>query len=73
VAPSLAFAFERVRAPTLIVAMTDDLFQTMEAALLLEASLPHARLVTYRTGGHTWVGRHDALCEEVRRHVDSHT
>jgi 2-hydroxy-6-oxonona-2,4-dienedioate hydrolase len=57
--------FDGVIAPALVVATKDDLFRTIDAARLLAKNLREARLVTYRTGGHAWIGRDEELGDEV--------
>jgi pimeloyl-ACP methyl ester carboxylesterase len=63
--PQSIAAFERIVAPTLVVSTKDDLHRTLEAARVLAVSIPGARLVTYRTGGHAWIGHDRALFDEV--------
>ena len=52
-------ALERITAPTLVFSLEDDRYRTIEPARIIAATIPGARLVTYPTGGHVWVG-HDA-------------
>jgi len=47
---------ERVRAPTLALSLADDRFQTLAAARHIAATVPGARLASWPTGGHVWVG-----------------
>jgi len=56
---------EQVQAPTLVIALDDDLFGTMPGARYTAEHVRGARLVTFPRGGHVWVG-HDA---EVRQHL----
>jgi 2-hydroxy-6-oxonona-2,4-dienedioate hydrolase len=57
---------ERIRAPTLTISLEDDRYGTFEAARHIANSVPGARLVSYPTGGHVWLGR-DA---DVHREID---
>ncbi len=50
---------EQIRAPTLTISLEDDLYGTFAAARHIAATVPEARLISYPTGGHVWVG-HDA-------------
>jgi pimeloyl-ACP methyl ester carboxylesterase len=52
-------ALDRITAPTLAISLEDDRFLTIDAARHISVSVPGARLLTYPTGGHVWVG-HDA-------------
>jgi pimeloyl-ACP methyl ester carboxylesterase len=53
-------ALERIVAPTLAISLEDDHFQTLAAAVR------GARLISYPTGGHIWVGRD----REMMRAID---
>jgi len=48
---------ETIRAPTLALSLADDRFETLAAARHIAATVPGARLVSWPTGGHVWVGR----------------
>ncbi len=48
-----------IRVPTLAISLDDDRFDTIAAARHIAAEVPGARLVTWPTGGHIWIG-HDA-------------
>ena len=50
---------ESIRAPTLAISLEDDRFDTIAAARHIAAQVPGAKLVTWPTGGHIWIG-HDA-------------
>lgn len=50
-------ALETIAVPTLVISARDDLFNTLPAAQFAAAAIPHARLVTFDTGGHLLVGR----------------
>ncbi|MDP3739253.1 MAG: alpha/beta hydrolase [Hyphomonadaceae bacterium] len=57
-APSPA-AVETIRAPTLAISLEDDRFQTLAAARHLAGTVPGARLLSFPSGGHVWVGHND--------------
>jgi pimeloyl-ACP methyl ester carboxylesterase len=57
--------FERITAPTLAVSVQDDRFGTFAAAQHLAATVPGARLLSWPTGGHVWVGHDAELAAEV--------
>jgi 2-hydroxy-6-oxonona-2,4-dienedioate hydrolase len=61
------YELERISAPTLTISVEDDLFGTYDSAKYTAAHVPGARLVTYPSGGHVWLG-HDA---DVRREIAS--
>ena len=50
-------ALETIRAPTLALSLEDDRFETLAAARHIAATVPGARLISFPTGGHVWVGR----------------
>lgn len=60
-----SIALERITAPTLVVSMEDDLYRTAEPARLIATTIPGARLLTYPTGGHVWVGHDAELFTEI--------
>jgi 2-hydroxy-6-oxonona-2,4-dienedioate hydrolase len=62
---------DRIDAPTLAISLEDDRFGTYEAARYLAASVAGAKLVTYPTGGHLWVGHDAELFGEVDRFISS--
>jgi pimeloyl-ACP methyl ester carboxylesterase len=62
---------ERVEAPTLVVALDDDLFGTMPGARYTAERIPGARLVTFPHGGHVWVGRDAEVRQLLREHLQS--
>lgn len=58
---------ERIRAPTLALSLEDDRFETLAAARHIAATVPGARLASFPSGGHVWVGRNDEVFAEVDR------
>jgi pimeloyl-ACP methyl ester carboxylesterase len=64
------YELERIRVPTLVITVRDDVFTMYERARYTAANIPGARLVAYETGGHFWVGNHAALMSELRAFLD---
>jgi pimeloyl-ACP methyl ester carboxylesterase len=60
-------ALDTIRAPTLALSLEDDRFETLAAARHIASTVPNARLVSFPTGGHVWVGRN----EEVFAAIDA--
>lgn len=58
---------EAIRAPTLALSLEDDRFQTLDAARHIAARAPGAKLVSYPSGGHVWVGRNGEVFADVER------
>lgn len=60
-----------IRVPTLAISLDDDRFDTIAAARHIAAEVPGARLVTWPTGGHIYIGHDadvaDAIDEFLRR------
>ncbi len=59
------YELERVRAPTLVIGVADDLFGTYDAARYTAEHIPGARLVSYESGGHLWVGHQTDVIAEI--------
>jgi len=62
-----SIAVDQIKAPTLVISLEDDFYRTIAPARFIAANVPGARLLTYASGGHIWVG-HDA---EVFAEVDA--
>ena len=57
VASSLTrYDLEKISAPTLAISAADDLYGTFPAARYTAEQVPHARFISYPTGGHMLVG-----------------
>ena len=54
-----------IRAPTLALSLADDRFETLAAARHIAATVPGARLVSWPTGGHVWVGRNREVSSAI--------
>lgn len=62
-------ALEQVKASTLVVSMEDDFYRTLEPARYIASTIPGARLLTYPSGGHVWVGHDAELFGEVEAFI----
>jgi len=62
---------ERIRAPTLALSLEDDRFQTLAAARHIAETVPGAKLVSFPSGGHVWVGRNAEVFAEVDRFLSA--
>jgi len=65
----LSIAFERIKAPVLIVSLEDDYYRTLTVARVLAGKIPGSRLLTYPSGGHIWVGRDAELFAAVEAFI----
>ena len=61
--------FTQLAMPILIVSTEDDRFGTAQTARDIAAQLPQARLVIHPDGGHLWLGRDEAVADEVQRYI----
>jgi len=59
------YDLERIRAPTLVIAVQDDRFGIWRAARYTAEHIPGARFVGYPTGGHVWIGHHKDMLGEI--------
>jgi len=50
------YALERITVPTLLVSAEDDLYETLPNARAAAGSIPNARLMAFKTGGHLLLG-----------------
>jgi len=65
------YDLERISAPTLVVSLADDLYETFESARYTAAHIRGAQLHVYPSGGHVWVGHHDEILMSVLAFLDS--
>lgn len=66
IAASLArYDLESIRAPTLVIALRDDLYGMFAGAQYTAQYVPGAEFTCYERGGHLWVGHQDAVMESV--------
>lgn len=56
---------EEIKAPTLLVTVKDDLYDTYAGASYTAKHIPNARLVAYPIGGHVWLGHNAEATGEV--------
>jgi pimeloyl-ACP methyl ester carboxylesterase len=63
---------EDIRAPTLAISLEDDRYGTFAAARHIAAAVPGARLRSYPTGGHVWVGHDAELFGEIDAFLRAH-
>ncbi len=60
-----SIAVEKIKAPTLVVSLEDDFYRTLAPARFIAAHIPGARLLTYASGGHVFVGHEEEVFAEV--------
>lgn len=65
--------YRRIAVPTLIISVEDDLFGTAATARHLAATIPGAKLVLLKKGGHIWLGSNEIVFEHVARFTEAHT
>jgi pimeloyl-ACP methyl ester carboxylesterase len=61
------FPLEEIKAPTLLISVQDDLYDTLAGARYTAQHIPHSRLVTYPSGGHVWLGHDEEVTKEILR------
>jgi 2-hydroxy-6-oxonona-2,4-dienedioate hydrolase len=64
---------DRIKAPTLVISLEDDFYRTIGPARFIAAKIPGARLVTYTSGGHVWIGHDAELFAEVEAFLREHS
>lgn len=60
------YELERLNVPTLVISIENDLFRIHESSRHAAQRIPGARLVSFPTGGHLWVGRQKEVVAEIR-------
>jgi pimeloyl-ACP methyl ester carboxylesterase len=60
-----SIAVDQIKAPTLVISLEDDFYGTIAPARFIAAHVPGARLLTYPSGGHAFVGHEAELFAEV--------
>jgi 2-hydroxy-6-oxonona-2,4-dienedioate hydrolase len=63
------YDLESIRAPTLVISLRDDLFNTFAGAHYTAQSIRGAKFIGYDEGGHIWAGHGDAVLQEVASFV----
>ena len=64
-----AIPVEKITAPTLVASLEDDFYRTLAPARAIAAAISGARLLTYATGGHAFIGREADLFAEVEAFI----
>jgi pimeloyl-ACP methyl ester carboxylesterase len=59
------YPLERIRTPTLVISLADDLYRTYESAGYTASRIRGSHFIGYERGGHVWIGRHDAILAEL--------
>ncbi len=62
---------ERITAPTLVISVEDDLFNTYAGARYTAEHIPGARFIGYRRGGHLWLGHQQEVWDEIAKFIGS--
>lgn len=65
-------ALDRISAPTLAISLEDDRFGTFAAAQHIAANVRGARLLSYTTGGHVWVGHNADMFAAIDAFLQQH-
>jgi 2-hydroxy-6-oxonona-2,4-dienedioate hydrolase len=74
IAPAVPrYALEDIMAPTLVISVEDDLYDTWAGARYSARHIPRARFVGYPTGGHVWLGHHAEVTSELRQFLRGQT
>jgi pimeloyl-ACP methyl ester carboxylesterase len=63
------YALESISCPALMISVADDLFGTYDVARYTAEHIPHARLVTFPTGGHLWIGHQEEVVSQISAFV----
>ena len=63
--PLPRYDLEQITAPTLILSAADDAYGTYDGARYSAEHIPHARLISYPTGGHLLVGHYKEGMSEI--------
>lgn len=66
------YALEDISAPTLVISVENDLYDTYAGALYTATHTPHARFVGFPSGGHGWLGHHREVLEIIIGFVREH-
>ena len=65
------YELERLDVATLVISVENDLFGIHESSRHLAGRIPRARLVSFPTGGHLWVGRQNEVVSELTAFLSS--
>lgn len=61
----MRYELEAIRAPTLVIALRDDLYGMFAGAQYTAQHVPGAEFMSYERGGHLWVGHQDAMLDAI--------
>lgn len=67
-----AIPVEKIKVPTLVASVEDDFYRTLAPARVIAAAISGARLVTFATGGHAFIGHEADLFAEVEAFISQH-
>ena len=70
VASSPRYELERIATPALVIGIENDLFGIYQGGRSAAERIPGARLVSFPTGGHLWVGRQGEVASETTKFLD---
>jgi pimeloyl-ACP methyl ester carboxylesterase len=68
----LSIAVDQITGPTLVISLEDDFYRTIEPARVIAAKIHGARLLTYASGGHVFIGHDAELFAEVEAFLRQH-
>jgi 2-hydroxy-6-oxonona-2,4-dienedioate hydrolase len=66
------YELERISAPTLVFGVADDLYGTYDGARYSAEHIPHARFISYPSGGHLLVGHLKEALSEIAPFLGIH-
>ena len=61
-----------IRAPTLAISASDDLYRTLDNTRHISRIVAHTRLIAYPSGGHLLIGRESHLTAEIATFLQQH-
>lgn len=59
------YDLERISAPTLLVGLEDDLYDTYRSARYTAEHIAGARFIGFPSGGHVWIGHHQEILAQT--------
>lgn len=63
------YELERITAPTLLISLQDDLYGTWDNAHYTAQQIPGSKFISYKTGGHVWIGHDEDVWREVAQFI----
>ncbi|HUL63538.1 MAG TPA: alpha/beta fold hydrolase [Burkholderiaceae bacterium] len=61
----IRYALEDIHAPTLVISLRDDLYDTYASARYTAQHVRGARFIGFEQGGHIWIGHHAQIVDET--------